>query len=214
MAAAIGGARASRKRAQNGFSLIEVMISMAILTIGMVSLLGVFGLAMASTQTSQQDLIAKQLANEAYESIVTARNTAQISWDDIQNSGSTNCPISGASTCGIFASGLQNMYQAVGTGTTGSCANLIGILGTTCDIGQPEQTLQDPGTDGIFQTADDTFIPLTGYQRSITISPLYDSGGYLVTTLRSLTITVQYSTSQSRSSPKTYTLNSYISQYQ
>ena len=38
------------------------MISMVILTVGLVSLLGVFGLAMAATQTSQQDMIAKQLA--------------------------------------------------------------------------------------------------------------------------------------------------------
>jgi len=67
-----------------------------------VSLLGVFGLAMAATQTSQQDMIAKQLANEALESVVTARNTSQISWDDIQNVGSTNCPITFATTCGIF----------------------------------------------------------------------------------------------------------------
>ena len=88
-------------QAQSGFSLLEVVISMAILSVGLVSLLGVFGLAMASTQTSQQDLIAKQLANEALESIVTARNTTQIAWDDIQNTGSTCAD--GSSGCGIFA---------------------------------------------------------------------------------------------------------------
>jgi len=42
----------ARKQAESGFSLIEVMVSMVILTVGLVSLLGVFGLAMASTQTS------------------------------------------------------------------------------------------------------------------------------------------------------------------
>ena len=84
--------RSADARRESGFSLIEVMISMAVLTVGMVSLLGVFGLAMASTQTSQQDMIAKQLANEALESIVTARNTSQISWDAIQNvTGSATC---------------------------------------------------------------------------------------------------------------------------
>ena len=51
------------KRADGGFSLIEVVISMAILTVGMISLLGVFGLAMASTQTSQEDMIAKKVAD-------------------------------------------------------------------------------------------------------------------------------------------------------
>src|ERR1700678_3576305 len=127
------------KQMQRGFSLIEVVISMAILTVGLVSLLGVFGIAMAATQTSQQDMIAKQLANEAYESIVTARNTTQITWDDIQNQGSTTCTVTGASSCGIFASPTAPlpMYQAVTTGT------YAGILGTTSDVGQPEQTLQD-----------------------------------------------------------------------
>jgi len=56
-------------------------------------------------------------------------------------------------------------------------------------------------------------LPLTGYQRTILISPLYDSNGVLVSTLRSVTITVQYATSQTRLS-KTYILNSFISQYQ
>ena len=196
-----------RKQAENGFSLLEVVISMAVLTVGMVSLLGVFGLAMASTQTSQQDMIAKQLANEAYESIVTARNTTQITWDDIQNQGSTTCTVTGASSCGIFASPTAPlpMYQAVTTGT------YAGILGTTSDVGQPEQTLQDPG--GVYQTADDIMIPLTGYQRTILISPVYDSSGNLVGSLRAVTITIQYSTSQTQL-PKSYILNSYISEFQ
>ena len=88
MAASIvnrNGGAGRLKCAESGFSLIEVVISMAILTVGMVSLLGVFGLAMASTQTSEQDMIAKQLANEAYESlVVTARNTSQMNWDQKQ----------------------------------------------------------------------------------------------------------------------------------
>jgi prepilin-type N-terminal cleavage/methylation domain-containing protein len=192
-----------RKQAEGGFSLIEVVISMAVLTVGMVSLLGVFGLAMASTQTSQEDMIAKQLANESYESIITARNTTQINWDQIQNVGSTNCPISGASSCGIFLSGLQQIYNA----------GADGIYGTADDSTAGEQTLQDPGSDGIYQTADDTFIPLTGYQRTILLSPLYDSSGTMIASLRSVTITIQYTTSQMKQ-PKTYILNSYISEFQ
>jgi len=198
-----------RKQAEDGVSLLEVVISMAVLTVGMVSMLGVFGLAMATTETSQRSMIAKQLANEAYESIVTARNSGQLTFDDIQNTGSTNCPVTGVGSCGIFASPTipQPMYQAITTG------NYAGILGTTYDVGQPEQTLQDPGPDGIFQTADDTFIPLTGYQRTILISSVRDASGYVVSSLRSVTITVQYQTSQANQ-PKTYILNSYISQYQ
>lgn len=193
-----------RKRAQGGFSLIEVVISMAVLTVGLVSLLGVFGLAMAATQNSQQNMVAKQLADESYESVVTARNTSQINWDQIQNVGSTNCTVTGASTCGIFLTGLQPVYNA----------GADGIYGTADDAASGVQTLQDPGPDGIFNTADDTFITLNGFQRSILISPLYDQSGGLITSVRSVTITVQYVIPQSQLGPQTYVLNSYISQFQ
>jgi prepilin-type N-terminal cleavage/methylation domain-containing protein len=206
------GCSKQRRRAEQGFSLIEVMISIVVLTVGLVSLLGVFGLAMAATQSSQNDMIAKQLANEAYETLITARNTTQITFDDVQNTGSGYCPITGASSCGIFATGYIPMYSAY-TGNSGTCANYAGILGTTCDVGQPEQTLQDPGPDGVFQTADDTFIPLTGYTRQIQISPMYDASGNMIPTLRSLTISVSYNSPQLKAS-KTYSINSLISQYQ
>src|SRR5258706_11370163 len=97
-----GGDSLTPKRAEGGFSLLEVVISMAVLTVGLVSLLGVFGLAMASTQTSQQDMIAKQLANEALESIVTARNTSQVSWAQVQN----------IANGGIFLNGANPIYLA------------------------------------------------------------------------------------------------------
>ena len=74
-------------RQQLGFTLLEVLISMFVLTVGLVSMLGVFATAMAATQTAQQDMIAKQLAQQAMETIYTARETANITWDQIQNVG-------------------------------------------------------------------------------------------------------------------------------
>ncbi len=55
-------------------------------------------------------------------------------------------------------------------------------------------------------------IPLTGYTRTITIGPVYNSQNELEDSLRSVTITIQYTTAQLRA-PKTYVLNSYISQF-
>jgi prepilin-type N-terminal cleavage/methylation domain-containing protein len=198
-----GGYSRAPKPAESGFSLLEVVISMAVLTVGLVSLLGVFGLAMASTQTSQQDMIAKQLANEALESIVTARNTSQMSWDSIQNVGSTNCPNSGTSTCGIFLTGAQPIYNS----------GADGIFGTADDAAAGAETLREPGPDGIYGNSNDVIIPLTPYQRTIVFAPLYDAQGNLVTTLRGVTITMQYTTSQA-TLQKTYVLNSFISQFQ
>jgi len=45
---------------EQGFTLLETLISMVVLTIGLVALLGVVGMAMTATQTSQQDMIAKK----------------------------------------------------------------------------------------------------------------------------------------------------------
>jgi type IV pilus modification protein PilV len=192
-----------QKPSEDGFSLIEVIISMVVLTVGMVSLLGVFGLAMATTQTSQQNLIAKQLANEALESIITARNTSQITWSQIQNatacSGGTN-PASG----GIFMTGQTQIYNSGADGIFGTCDDTAS---------SPQlQTLADPGADGIYNTTDDQVIPLTNYQRTILISPLLDSNGNTIPTLRGVTITIQYSTPQNPQA--TYILSSYISEYE
>jgi prepilin-type N-terminal cleavage/methylation domain-containing protein len=182
---------------QQGFTLLEVLISMFVLTIGLVAMLGVFATAMAATQTAQQDMIAKQLAQQAMETIYTARETANLSWDQIQNVG-------GAGTPGIFRTGLQPIKQ---TGTDG-------IYGTINDGGSSQQTMTLPGPDGIVQTAsgatvpagDDVIIPLSNYQRSIAITNTPSAD------LRQITITMRYYTPQNKF-PKQYVLSGFISQY-
>lgn len=185
------------RRARNlegGFSLIEVLIAMVILTVGLVSLLSVFGLAMAATQTSQQDMIAKQLANEALESIMTARNSSQLAWDQIQNVGQGDGN-------GIFVTGFKDM----------TTAGPDSIYGTSDDTGT-RQTLHDPGPDGIFGNGDDVYIPLVGYQRQVQFADVQDANGNTIPSVRGVTITVQYAAAQAGMT-KTYALNSYVSQY-
>ena len=189
-----GRIRGGAKRSESGFSLLEVLISMTILSVGLVSLLGVFGLAMATTQTSQQDMIAKQLANESMESIMTARNSSQLAWDQIQNVGQGDGN-------GIFTTGLLPI----------NLPGSDGIYGTTDDSGT-RQFLKDPGPDGIFGTSDDVLIPLTGYQRQIQFSSVLDQNGNTLSSVRAITITVQYATTQAGLT-KNYILSTYISQY-
>jgi prepilin-type N-terminal cleavage/methylation domain-containing protein len=183
-------------KAQRGFSLIEVMISMCILTIGLLSLLGVFGIAMTSTQTSRENTTAKQLANEAMESILTARETANISWSEIQNVGP------GA---GIFLTGFQPIDNA----------GADGIFGTADDAAAGPQTLEEPGPTGVFAGTcpPDTCLTLANFQRQIVITPVVPGGGGPPSaTLSSITVTIQYTTPQS-SVPKQYVLNTFISPY-
>jgi prepilin-type N-terminal cleavage/methylation domain-containing protein len=177
-----------RRKRQRGFSLMEVLISMFVLTVGLVSMLGVFATAMAATQTAQQDMIAKQLAQQAMETIFTARETQNVVWAQIQNVG-------GAGS-GIFVTGLQPIKQS----------GLDGIYGTADDSAAPAQTMTLPGPDGIVGTTDDIVMGLTNYQRSIAIVNTASAD------LRQITITVQY-TAAGIKVPRQYVLSGFISQY-
>ena len=188
---------ASRQRTtetQQGFSLIEVMISMALLTIGLLSLLGIFGVAMAATQTSQENNTAKLLADEAMEGILTARETANISWAQINNTGSG----------GIFLPGFQPI----------DCAGVDGLIGTADDAACGPQILEQPGPSGVYvgTCPPDTCNNLTNFTRQIVIAPVIVGGGPPSPTLRQVTITIQYTLPQFNV-PRQYVLNTYISPY-
>ena len=186
------------RRSDQGFSLIEVMISIALLTIGLLSLLGIFGVAMAATQTSQENNTAKLLADEAMEGILTARETANISWAQINNTGSG----------GIFLPGFQPI----------DCAGIDGIIGTADDAACGPRTLELPRPNGNYANncpavGPDTSLPLRNFQRQILNSPVLPAGGGPAsTTLRQVTITIQYTLPQFNV-PRQYVLNTYISPY-
>jgi prepilin-type N-terminal cleavage/methylation domain-containing protein len=197
--------KAKRLSGQSGFSLIEVMISMVILTIGLLAVLATLGVTMAATQTSQEDLIARQVASEAMESIFNARNTSQLGFASIANT--TAIPP------GIFLSGAQSLM----------CAGPDGILDTADDVAcltaaggacpnGGVQCLTEPGPDGILGTADDVILSLNNYTRTIAIAPLLDGSGNVIPTLSSVTITIQYTVANS-GHLRTYVLNEYISSY-
>jgi type IV pilus assembly protein PilV len=177
---------------EQGFTLLEVLMSTVVLTVGLVGVLGVFATALAATQSAQQDMIAKQLASEAMESVFTARNTSQLQWLQIQNVGA------GTNPDGIFVTGFQPI----------NLPGPDGILGTADDANAGPETLQSPGPDGIVGTADDPPpTTLTNYTRQIVIAPWPGSA-----TLRTVTITIRYLTPQVHV-PKTYTLTALISTF-
>lgn len=194
--------RTSLRHVQTGFTLIEVMISIVVLAVGMLALLGTIGFALANTQSAQLDLVAKQLAQQAMESIYTARDTSNVTWCQLQNPGPV-CPDPANPPTGIFVTGLQPIHQAGNDG----------ILGTADDASAPAQQLISPGADGILGTADDITSNLGSFSRSIVFGlndP--DTGVPLPPNLRVVTITIRYDTPQFRT-PKNYVLTGYISSY-
>ncbi len=190
-------AQAAGPRQQRGFTLIEVMISIAITSIAMLAMIGTFGAAMAATQNAQYDLIAKQKALEALESIFTARNTQQIVFAQINN----------VSNGGIFTDGFVTLRAA----------GLDGLIGTNDDAnfgGCPSgiECVTLPGPDGILGTVDDKQVSLANFSRQILISPVLQAGGVPNPNLRQITINVQYFQAGQRS-PRTYTATALMSSY-
>jgi Tfp pilus assembly protein PilV len=195
-----------RQGVEAGFSLVEVMISAVILTIGLVGVLGVFGLAVKANQTSQQDMIARQVASEAMESIFTARNTSQLTFAQINN----------VANGGIFANGAQSLMCAGPTygivGVAGDTASCTTASGAVCPNGGV-QCLTEPGPDGIVGTADDVILSLSNYTRTIAITQLTTgTPPTVIPTLVQVTVTITYYVPNSTIA-KTYVLEEYISSY-
>jgi hypothetical protein len=160
-----------------------------ILTVGLVGLASLFGVSVASTYQSQEGLIAKQLARETLESIFTARNTQQITFDQIRNVGDG----------GIFLDGMQPPTTA---GTDG-------LVGTADDGPMAEMTL--PGPDGVLGTADDEMRSLSYFQRQILIEPIIRPDGTPDANLREVTITLRYR--NVRGQVLDYRIGTYVSRF-
>ncbi|MBZ5706936.1 MAG: hypothetical protein LAN63_16440 [Acidobacteriia bacterium] len=62
-------------------------------------------------------------------------------------------------------------------------------------------------------TADDVLLPLNNYQRTITIANVGAPGGGIDSSLRQLTVTVTYTTTQFKATQKSYSIGAYISQF-
>jgi prepilin-type N-terminal cleavage/methylation domain-containing protein len=181
----------SGPRSENGFSLIEVMVAIAILSAGLMSLVGVFALGVQRMTLSTPMLLAREKAREAVESVHAARDNGELAWNTVLN---TNAG-------GVFLTGEQDLRVPGNDG-----------LVNTVDDGAIE-TMRKPGYDQQLGTADDEIVPLTGFKREIRITTLnYDAGvGVGVNpTLRQVQVIVKYKVENAW---RTYTLTTYVSAY-
>ncbi len=173
-------------RRDGGFTLLETLISMTILTIGVLGLAQVFYLGVQHMSTSSANLIAREKAREAVESVHTARDTRTITWAQIRN----------ASAGGVFLDGVQPL----------NAAGVDGLVNTADDAAAGAETMRDPGADEILGTADDVRTPLTGFTRRVQINELNPVNPVL----REVVITIDFRVGPQR---RTYTLRTFISAF-
>ncbi|MGA8762527.1 MAG: prepilin-type N-terminal cleavage/methylation domain-containing protein [Candidatus Sulfotelmatobacter sp.] len=190
------------RRQQGGFSLIEVMIAIVVLTVGLLAVMASFATAITATESAQEDLIARHKALDAMESIYTARNSQQVPFASIQNT------VNG----GIFLSGAQPLLCAgpdglVGTGDDVNCT--VPGSGVACP-GNVE-CLVLPGPDGVLGDGDDVTLSLANFTRTIAFNQVLLPSGAVNTDLIAVTITVAYI--KPGWPARTYTVNGLISSY-
>jgi len=181
--------KSQRKRSRHlaGFTLLEAMISIFVLTFGVLSLAAVYAQGIFFASLSQYDYVAQKKAEQAVEAIFTARDIKQLTWASIQNVSNT----------GVFLDGPQPILVP---GTDG-------LVGTATDSGAADELITiGPGPDGILGTADDQVVDLNPWmKRTIAITAVTGE-----TNLRMITVTITYQVGKMN---RSYTLVSYISAF-
>ncbi len=174
-----------------GFTLIEVIVAIAVLLVGLLSLVGVFAVGVRRVGASSNQLIAREKAREAVESVHAARDTGRLSWGNIRN----------VADGGIFLNGQHSLRQAGNDG----------IVNTSDDSSAPMESIKKPGVDGILGNADDEILELNEFTREVKITPLnFPSTATLNPNLRQITVEVRYRVDDIW---RTYTLTTYVSSF-
>ena len=177
------------------------MIAIAIMSIGIVTLIAAFATAVGATSNAQENLIARQKTLEAMESVYTARNTQQITFAQIANT----------TAGGIFTNGATQLLAAGPDGLVNTADDLNFPAAGVCPAG-PECVVL-PGPDGILGTGDDKAMSLANFTRQIQIGSVLESDGVTIDpNLKQITVTVSYFTGGSTQA-HTYSVNSLISAF-
>src|SRR6202142_2780072 len=159
--------QAAERNRQQGFALLETLIAIVVLMIGLLAVLATFAMAIGNTNSVQLDSVARQKATEALESIFTARQTSQITFDMIQNVGAGT---------GIFSPGFTAMTDP----------GPDGLDGTADDV--PAVPVRLPGQSGVItNTAADVLVDLGNFTRQIQITNVPGNPN-----VRQLVVTVRY----------------------
>lgn len=160
-------------RNQKGFSLIEILIAIIIITGGLVALSGALVYGVTLPQRARQKEIAKQLANSIMESIVAVKEVGPAGFDTLDLFSCSNDP----ATPGRFDCNNRAMLTAGPDAVYGTCDD--GTSGVFSACGTPgTNTLSvsvDPGADGVYATPESGVAAnktsnYLGFTRTITIT--------------------------------------------
>ena len=180
-----------------GFSLVETIVALGVLTTGILGAAAVLASGMQNLSSSPADVVTTQKAAEAMEAVFSARQSGKLTWTQIKN-------VTGASGTdgGIFLDGPRSLYMPCSDGLVNTADDTDTSPTAICGL----ETVRLPGRDQLLYTADDQITPLSTFTREIRIRDIAAENGQL----RSIVVTVTY---KNGTTTRTYTLTTYISSY-
>lgn len=179
---------AAVRTSEEGFSVVEVLTAVSLLAIGLLSLAGVFTMALGRMTNASWHILAKEKASETIENMLAARDAGRLPFERINTVGTGD---------GIFLAGPQPL---VGSGAD----RLI----NTADDDDIVETIRRPGPDGVVDNedgGDDEIVTLSNFTREIVISAVQPN-----TTLREIRVIVRYTVGGAE---RQVTVTSYVSSF-
>ena len=144
-----------KQKNEKGFSYLEVMFAILLMTIGILALLSALSMAMIREREAENINVSRQISSSTLESIFAARDlrttTAITNWIAINNDSVTG---------GVFSSGWTPVRQDSGIDGINGTADDACTTGTDCVV--PGYTNSSP--------------EINGYQRRIVISDIAETG--------------------------------------
>ena len=180
---------AMHRTSDQGFSLVETIVSLGVLTVGLLGAAAIMTTGMQNLSTSPADVVVTQKAAQAIEAVFSARDSHRLTWAQIRN-------VHGVSghDGGVFVDGPTPLLLP----------GLDGLVNTADDTTIEIELL--PGRDQMFNTVDDKTVTLNSFTREIAITDVANENGEL----RLIKVTIVY---QSGTSTRTYVLQTFISAY-
>lgn len=169
-----------------GFSLVETLIALGVLTVGVLGTAGVLAKGMQHLSSSPQDVLVTQKAAQAVEAVFTARDSGKLTWAQIKNQ----------SAGGVFLDGEQPLKES----------GADGVVNTLDEGSEPVEEVIYPGKDGMLNTPDDKKVRLDNFKREIAIADVANTNGEL----RSIVVTITFMSGPTK---RTYVLKSFISAF-
>jgi prepilin-type N-terminal cleavage/methylation domain-containing protein len=160
-----------RRRGEAGFTLIEVVVAMAVLLIALLGLVATMAHGLSMTKRLRDMSESKLTITAMLEQMETLRNTKRLTFGQIANTGQVD-NIGASQTFAGFPTGFKPISTAPGQD---------GIFGTADDL------VTGPGPDGRYGTSDDVTnnsLAVPEYEREIVISTLGTNIKKIQVTLR------------------------------